>query len=144
MSTEYFGYVEPVAGDEGGLRKGPPKPTAARRALAINLKHLRLNYQHGFLKGLTPEQLAEGLNQALSAKTIRRLEDQFNDTSPNLDTIDILAHFFGAQSWDLIQPQASASIVSGRERHTPHQPAHSATAKKRSALTHKKEKSAKS
>lgn len=144
MSTADLGYVEPVNGDEGGVRKGPPKPTAARRALAVNLKDLRENYRHGFLKGLTPEQLAEGVEFSVSAKTIKRLEDQFNDHSPNLDTIDILAHFFGAKTWDLIQPRSEAATVSGRERHTPHQPVHSATAKKRSALTHKKEKSAKS
>lgn len=141
MSDSKLRYGSPM--DEGE-RKGPPKPTPARQAIAANLRYLRQHYRHGFLTGLTPEELAIGLDNALSAKTIRRLEDPFHDTTPNLDTIDILAHFFGITAWELIKPREQQPSVSGRERQTPHQPYHSATSKRQSASAHKKEKSAKS
>jgi hypothetical protein len=140
MSAAALGYVIPMS--DGDERKGPPKPTAARRALAANVRHLRENFPiAGQLKGLSYDELAAALGQAVNAKTIRRLEDPFNDSIPRLETIDILADFFRTASWKLLQPPVA---VSGKERQTAHTEVNSAAASKRSASAHTKNKSAKS
>jgi hypothetical protein len=103
--------------------KGPPKPTKARFALASNVKDLMASYNKGFAVGIEPVELAQGAG--LSAKTVRRLLDPFNDKSPNLDTIDAVAAFFRMGSWDLLKPRDKSPAVSGVERRTPVKPAYS-------------------
>lgn len=119
MSGGDLGYVAPMGDDKNGL----PKPTRARFAVADNLRYLMANYQHGFLTGLTPEELELGLAKAVSAKTIRRIRNPYDATSPNLETIDILAAFFKVAAWDLIRPRDKASAVSGTEKPTRERPA---------------------
>lgn len=104
------GYGERMGEDP----KGPPKPTKARFALAANLKELMAGYQHGWLRGITPVQLEEG--SGISAKTIRRLLDPYNDISPNLDTLDAIAAIFNVETGDLLKPQQFQPRVQGKEK----------------------------
>ena len=96
------------AGGKNEEKPGLPKPTAARFALASNLKHLMDNYPMGFLRGITPPKLAAGCKLQgleLSVKTIRRMLNPYDDVSPNLDSIDAAAAFFKVTTWDMLQPR---------------------------------------
>lgn len=79
------------------------KPSAARFALAANVTHLMKNYSKGFAVGLSAVELEKG--SGVSAKTIRRLINPYDDVIPNLETIDMLADFFQVESWELLRPR---------------------------------------
>lgn len=79
------------------------KPTAARFALAANVKHLMDTFSKGFDVGLTPVELEKG--SGVSAKTIRRIINPYSDTGPSLETIDQLGAFFRVESWQLLMPR---------------------------------------
>ena len=123
MSAAVFRYV-PAMGEEG--KKGPPKPTPARFALAANLRDLMAEYRLGFLTGVNAPQLEQGCG--VSAKTILRMLDPYSDVSPRLDNIDTLASFFKLPTWELLKPRDRQPAVSGKEKQTPARPAASVTA----------------
>jgi hypothetical protein len=88
------------------VKDGPKaKPTAARFALASNIKHLMDTYSKGFAVGISPSELQKG--SGVNAKTIRRVINPYSDTGPSLETIDALADFFHVQSWELLVPRPS-------------------------------------
>lgn len=84
-----------------GDQKG--KPTAARFSLAANVKHLMDTYSKGFDVGLTPVELEKGCKGRVSAKTVRRIINPYSDTGPRLESIDVLAEFFGVEAWMLLR-----------------------------------------
>ena len=90
-----------------GLHMGdgrePPKPTPARMALAANVKHLMDNYPKGFDKGITAPELEKGCG--ISAKTIRRIINPYEDIDPRLGTLDAIAWFFQVPTAELIRPR---------------------------------------
>lgn len=79
------------------------KPTAARFALAANVKHLMDSYSKGFAVGLSPVELEKGCG--VSAKTIRRIINPYSDTGPSLESIDQIAAFFHVEAWELLRPR---------------------------------------
>lgn len=133
MSEVDFGYGQTVSDDQ---KKGPPKPTPARFALAGNLRELMDLYNKGFGTGVSATEVQKG--SGVHAKTVRRILDPYNAISPNLETIDALAAFFRVDSWEMIQPRPAA--ISGREKQTPHKSADSSRAVSSSAKTHTKAK----
>lgn len=132
MSLSDLGYVSPMEESP----KGPPKPTKARFALAANVKDLMARYNKGFGLGIEAVELAQG--SGLSAKTIRRILDPYNDKSPNLETIDALADFFRLESWELLKPREKALAISGAERRTPAKPAYSPASSEKERTRSKK------
>lgn len=98
-----LGYTLPMAAE--GSRG---RPTAARFALAANVKHLMDTYSKGFAVGISPSELQKG--SGVSAKTIRRIINPYSDTGPSLGTIDALAEFFRVHSWELLLPRASVPL----------------------------------
>lgn len=115
MSNAELGYGLPM-GDEA-LRG---KPTAARFALAANVKHLMDNYSKGFDVGLSPAELEKG--SGVSAKTIRRIINPYSDTGPSLETIDQIAAFFRVESWELLRPRTAVLQVNVPEVTPPPRP----------------------
>lgn len=79
------------------------KPTVARFALAVNVKHLMENYSTGFSVGISPSDLQKGCG--VSSKTIRRIINPYSDTGPSLESIDAIAKFFRVESWELLIPR---------------------------------------
>ena len=90
-----------------GAKDEKTKPTEARFALAENVKHLMATYQRGFSVGLNAQALERELRGEVSAKTIKRMTDPYSPVSPNLDNIDLIAIFFGIQTWELLRRRPS-------------------------------------
>lgn len=101
MADIVLGYCWPMS--QGDMRG--PKPTAARFALAVNVKYLMETYSKGFGVGISASELEQGCG--VSAKTIRRIVNPYSDTGPNLETIDQLAAFFRVEAWQLLKAQAA-------------------------------------
>ena len=135
MPLSEIGYVSPMA---EGDTKGPPKPTPARFALAANLKELMDGYRLGFVTGINAPLLEKGCG--VSAKSIRRMLDPYEEVSPGLDNIDTLSHFFGISTWELLKPRERQTAISGKAKQTPEKPAHSSAAAHQSKK-HKERKS---
>lgn len=105
----------PEIGTLKGMGEGLPKPTPARFAVAENLRRLMREYRdpESGVKGLSSRQLAAKAPQ-VSYKTIDRLLDPYHDSSPRLDSLDAIAHFFEIDTFQLMLPQRRP-MVSGSE-----------------------------
>lgn len=133
MSSMDFRYVAAMKVKE---KPASPRPTKARFALAENVKELMRLYNKGFGTGIEPVELAEG--SGISAKTIRRVLNPYDEHVPNLETIDALAAFFRISADDLIKPRDKSAALSGEERQTAHSPTASIAAAQRKENTKSK------
>lgn len=94
-------------------KKGPPKPTPARIAIAENLRKLMAEYVTDTgQEGISPREL-EALAPWVSYKTVQRLLDPYHEVSPKLESLDDIAHFFGVDTFKLMVRRKTA--ISGSE-----------------------------
>lgn len=90
--------------------EGPPKPTLARFAVAENLKRYMVSYRDPktgdrVLVGKDGQPSSRALAKlapGVSYKTIDRMLDPYHDSSPNLDSLDVVATFFGIHTFQLL------------------------------------------
>lgn len=85
------------------MGEGLPKPTRARFAVAENLKRLMAEYRNpdSGVKGIGSRELARKAPK-ISYKTIDRMLDPYHPTSPNLDSMDAVAHVFKLDTFELL------------------------------------------
>lgn len=88
-----------------------PRPTAARFALADNVK--RLMAAGPYEDAQVAAALREMGYEDFSYKTIERMKNPYHDSSPNLASIEAVARFFRLDAYKLLIPRA---MVSGSEQ----------------------------